>query len=385
MPKLIKLKSWTFIGSVAIAIGLFAGGYFARGYVVERGAKIDPSSLKEVESALVSKFDGPIDNAKLLDGAKEGLVAAAGDPYTVFLTRANAKTLADDLNGTLSGIGAEVGTRNKQLTVISPVPGTPAAVAGLRSGDTILKINGADPVGLTLDEAVSKIRGPKGSKVTLTISRNNGTPYDVVITRDNITVPSVNSSIKPGGVGYIQVVRFGANTGAKVDQAASDLTAQGVKKFVLDLRDDPGGYLDQAVKVASEFVGADKLIVEERHAGVSTGKEYAASGGKLVGLPVVVLINAGSASASEIVAGALHDDINAKLVGIKSFGKGSVQAILNLSGGAELKVTVAHWYTPNGININKEGIKPDVSIELTPDDFSAGRDPQLDKALEMLK
>ncbi len=153
----------------------------------------------------------------------------------------------------------------------------------------------------------------------------------------------------------------------------------------MDLRDDPGGYLEEAVKVASEFVKGDKLVVEERHGGVSTSKEYATSGGKLVGLPVVVLINGGSASASEIVAGALHDDIGAKLVGVKSFGKGSVQEIVNLSGGAQLKVTVAHWYTPKGVNINKEGIKPDIKVDLTQEDFSAGRDPQLDKALELLK
>lgn len=385
MSKEIKLKSSTIVVAGVIAASLFGGGYEARSYIATRNAKIDPSSLKEVEAALLRKFDGSIDSSKLLDGAKEGLVAAAGDPYTVYLNKANAKSLSDDLQGTLSGIGAEVGIRNKVLTVIAPVPGTPAAKAGLRSGDVIVKINGTDPAGLSLDEAVRKIRGPQGTKVTLNVSRSNGAPYDVVITRDNITVPSVNSSIKNDNVGYIQIVRFGADTGAKVDEAATDLLAKGAKKIILDLRDDPGGYLNEAVKVASEFVPADKLVVEERHNGISTGKEYSTAGGKLVGLPVIVLINAGSASASEIVAGAMHDNIGAKLVGIKSFGKGSVQEIVNLSGGGELKVTIAHWYTPHGVNINKEGIKPDEAVELTADDFGAGRDPQMAKALDLLK
>jgi carboxyl-terminal processing protease len=384
MSKVVKIKTGTIVAVGLVSAGLFFGGYFTRTFVATRGANINPASLKEVESALVNKFDGSVDRSKLLDGAKEGLVASVGDPYTVYLNPKNAKMLADDLKGSLSGIGAEVGIRNKLLTIIAPLPGTPAARSGLRSGDVVVKINNTDPTGLSLDEAVSKIRGPKGSKVTLNISRSNGKPFDVVIIRENITVPSVNHSMKAGEVGYIQIVRFGTDTADKVDRAAGELLAQGAKKFVLDLRDDPGGYLDEAVKVASIFLEANQLVVEERRGNVSTDKEYSTGGGKLIGKPVIVLINGGSASASEIVAGALHDNTGAKLVGIKSFGKGSVQEIVNLSGGAELKVTVAHWYTPKGININKEGIKPDIAIELSPEDFSAGRDPQLEKALELL-
>lgn len=330
-----------------------------------------------------SKYDGSLSGKSLLDDAKKGLVAATGDPYTVYLTDKEAKDLNNDLNGSLSGIGAEVGMRKNALTVIAPLDDSPAKKAGLLSGDVILKINNEDPSGLTLDEAVAKIRGPKGSQVKLTISRSNGNPQDITITRDDINVPSVKWSMK-SGVGYIQVVRFGQDTGAKVKQAAQELKGQGASKFVLDLRDDPGGYLDQAVIVGSQFVPSGE-IVEERKGNSSRDKQNATGDGQLLGKKTVVLINGGSASASEIVAGALQDHKVATLVGQKSFGKGSVQEIISLYDGASLKVTVAHWYTPNGKNISKEGIQPDVKVDMTPDDIQAGRDPQLDKALEMLK
>jgi carboxyl-terminal processing protease len=191
--------------------------------------------------------------------------------------------------------------------------------------------------------------------------------------------------MKDGNVAYIDITRFGTDTATLVDQAATELKAQGATKVILDLRNDGGGYLDAGVSVASQFLDGGKPVVEERTGGKSTNKLIAANGGKLIGLPAVVLINGGSASASEIVSGALHDNKVAKLVGEQSFGKGSVQEIKDLPDGAQLKVTVAHWYTPNGININKAGITPDVIVKLTPDDFNANRDPQLDKALDMLK
>ncbi|HEX3082595.1 MAG TPA: S41 family peptidase [Candidatus Saccharimonadia bacterium] len=347
---------------------------------------IDFSSLNSIYGLLQRNFDGKLDKQKVLDGAKAGLVAAGGDPYTVYMDAKSAKDLSDNLNGKLSGIGAEIGIKNNVLTVIAPIDDTPAAKAGLRTGDLIAKINNEDTTGMDVDTAVSKIRGQAGTKVTLKLVRQGvQDAFDVTITRAEITVKSVNWSLKNGNVGYINITRFGEDTASLIDQAAADLKSKGATKIILDLRNDGGGYLDAGVAVASEFLPQGKTIVSERTDGKTTNTLTASAGGKLVGLPTVVLINGGSASASEIVAGALHDNKAARLEGEKSFGKGSVQEIKDLPGGSQLKVTVAHWYTPGGININKEGIKPDVEVKLTTDDFNANRDPQLDKALELLK
>lgn len=344
----------------------------------------DFSSLNSIYGLMQRNFDGTVNDQKALDGAKAGLVASGGDPYTVYMTADEAKNLSNELTGKFSGIGAEIGIKNNILTIIAPIDDTPAARAGLRAQDLIAKINNEDTTGMSVDTAVSKIRGTKGTQVTLKIVRAGEDPKDITITRDDITVPSVKWSVKNGNVGYIDVSRFGPDTASLVDQAATELKAKGATKIILDLRNDPGGYLDAGVAVASEFLPTGKLVVEERTGGKSTNKLNAADGGKLLGLPTVVLINGGSASASEIVAGALHDNGVAKLLGETSFGKGSVQEIKDLPDGAQLKVTVAHWYTPGGVNINKAGIKPDVETKLTTADFNAGSDPQLDAALKLL-
>lgn len=349
--------------------------------------KVDFNSLNSIYGLMQRNFDGKIDDQKALDGAKAGLVAAGGDPYTAYLDAKSAKALSDSLGGKLSGIGAEIGIKNNILTVIAPIEGTPAAKAGLKTGDLIAKINNEDTTDMTVETAVSKIRGEAGTKVTLKLVRT-GTPdpFEVTITRADITVPSVTSSLKNGNVAYIKISRFGTDTADLVDKAAESLKSQGATKVVLDLRSDPGGYLDAGVAVASQFLPEGKTVVSERKDGKQQGSPMvAAKGGKLIGLPAIVLIDEGSASASEIVAGALHDNKAARLVGEKSFGKGSVQEIKNLPDGAQLKVTIAHWYTPGGVNINKEGIKPDVEVKMGNEDFNAGRDPQLDKALELLK
>jgi carboxyl-terminal processing protease len=346
----------------------------------------DFSSLNDIYGLMQRNFDGSIDDTKAVDGAKAGLVAAGGDPYTTYLTSKEAKDLNDSLTGKLSGIGAEIGMKGGVITVIAPIDDTPAARAGIKAGDVIARINNEDTSNMSVDTAVSKIRGDKDTKVTLKLLRSGAEePIDVTITRDQITVPSVKWSLKNNNVAYINVTRFGPDTADLVDKAATDLKNQGATKVILDLRNDPGGYLDAGVAVASQFLDPGKLVVEERTGGKSTSKLTAQDGGKLRGLPTVVLINGGSASASEIVAGALHDNKVAQLEGEKSFGKGSVQEIKNLPDGAQLKVTVAHWYTPGGVNINKEGIKPDVETKLTTDDYNTNRDPQLDKALDLLK
>lgn len=342
----------------------------------------DFSSLNDLQATLERKFDGDVDATKALNGAKAGLVDSVGDPYTTFLTKEQAQELSDDLKGNLSGIGAEIGFRNKVLSVIAPIANTPAAKAGLQAKDMIIKIDGKDPSGLSLEEAVGKIRGEAGSTVTLTIVRDGGAPFDVKIVRANISVPSVTYK-KEGDVGIITVSRFGEDTVEKVKQAAADLDTQGATKYVLDLRNNGGGYLQAAVGVSSVFMD-NKVVVEERKNGKTIDKLSTSGGGTLVGKPLVVLINSGSASASEIVAGALQDQGVAKLVGEKSFGKGSVQEIIDLAGGAQLKVTVAHWFTPKGRGIDKSGIAPDVEVKMTEADVNASNDPQLQKAKELL-
>lgn len=344
--------------------------------------KGDFSALSKVQSLLEEKFDGTIDPKKLLEGAKSGMAAATGDQYTTYLNAEEAKQLTDDLNGKLSGIGAEIGLKDSMLIVVAPLPGSPAEAAGLRAGDVIAQIDGQDSAGLTVTQAVLKIRGEAETTVKLGIVRNSK-PVIIKIKRQLIDVPSVKSSMK-GKVGYIQISRFASDTGAKLAEAAEDLKAKGATGFLLDLRNDPGGYLDTAVDVASQFLAKGKVVVEEKRFGKTEKILKAEGGGKLTGVPVVVLINGGSASASEIVAGALQDQGRATVAGTDSFGKGSVQDLINLDGGAQLKVTIAHWFTPKGRSITKEGIKPDVKIE-QPNDGNSLSDPQLEQALKLLK
>lgn len=352
--------------------------------------QLDTTLLFRVQSILEQKFDGEIDTKKQSEGAVAGSVAALGDPYTVYLDEKSNQELSSDLKGELSGIGVEVGQKNGKLTVIAPIDGTPAAKAGIRSGDYIAAIDGVDSRTLTVDEAVTKIRGEKGTKVKLTIVRGSEQPKEIEITRELINVPSVSYEMKPGNIGYIKIRRFGDDTSALVRSAASTLKSQGAKAVVVDVRDNPGGYLQTSVEVASQFM-SEGVVVEERSKHSKDKALSAQAGGLMTDIPVILLVNNGSASASEILAGALKDNNRAKLVGEKTYGKGSVQEVVCLSGntlfgsdckGAALKVTVAHWYTPDGVNISKEGIKPDIEVKLTNEDYDAGRDPQLEKALE---
>lgn len=336
----------------------------------------------KIRDLLYKKYDGDIDSTKLVEGSKAGLVASLGDPYTTYLDAKASKELADDLKGTLSGIGIEIGIKNNKLTVIAPIDGTPAALAGLKSGDTIAAIDGVDASTYTLDEAVTKIRGNKGTEVKLTIVRGSSSPKELKITRDTINVPSVKSEIKDGNIGYIKIRRFSEDTTSLMTQAANQFTSAKVHSVVIDLRDDPGGYLDSSVTVTSQFLKSG-TVVEERSKFKDNKKLSATGSGQLTDIPVVVLINGGSASAAEIMAGALHDNNRATLVGEKTYGKGSVQEVVGLDKGANLKITVAHWYTPKGINISKEGIKPDIEIKNPATETNPANDPQLNKALEI--
>ncbi len=380
------------LSGVVVAVVFFTAGQIAPQVVPPSWSlgynRLDFNNLNDTYRLLQSRFDGHINPSNVMDGARAGLVASAGDPYTVYLPAAQAKSLNSQLSGSLSGIGAEVDIKNNVVTVIAPVAGMPAASAGLEPDDIIAAINGADTSSMTLDQAVAAIRGKAGTKVTLTIERGSVTK-DYTITRQNITVPSVTWSMKAetngtSDIGYINISEYGTDTSAKIGQAASDLKGKGAKKIILDLRNNPGGYLDAAVTVVSQFTQPDVTVVNEKHGGQIVQTLQSQGTGPLVGLPVVVLINGGSASAAEITAGALRDDIHATLIGQKSFGKGSVQEIDNLPGGAELKVTVAHWFTPSGQGIDHIGITPKIVVPMTQANIDAGQDPQMDKAIAQL-
>lgn len=347
---------------------------------------VDLNQFWQVFDEIKAKYvKQPVSDKELITGAMQGLVAALNDPYSLFLPPQQASDFTSDLAGELEGIGAEIGVKNNQLMVISPIPETPAEKAGLKPGDAILFINKESTAGMDAGTAVTKIRGKAGTQVTLAIMRSGWTKSkDIVITRQKITVPSVTFKMKPGNIAYIQVLQFNDTTVDKFYNAIDEVKKNKARGIVLDLRNNPGGYLDSAIAMASEWV-KDGVIVSEKGMQNATTMHETAGKHRLAGLKTVVLINKGSASASEIVAGALQDHKAATLVGEKSFGKGSVQDYENFPDGSALKITVAEWFTPNGKNINKEGITPDV---LVPENFATdkiGVDKPLDKALEILK
>ncbi len=330
-----------------------------------------------------------VDKNKLKDrdlfyGSLEGLAAATKDPYTVFMNPELTGEFYEDLSGTFEGIGAEIGLRDDMITVVAPLDGMPAQKAGLRSSDKIYAIDGESALGLSVTQAVKKIRGPKGTEVTLTIIRGEEKPFDVKIVRDRIVVASVKTEMRSDGFYVIKISNFNDDTQNLFNQAVADILIKQPKGIVLDLRNNPGGYLDTAVDIAGDWIKEGPIVAEQY--GENRRSEHFSNGrARLASFPTVVLINEGSASASEIVAGALRDYKKATVIGAKSFGKGSVQTIKDLSDGSSLKVTVAHWLTPAGDYINDTGIEPSIKIELTEDDINKDRDPQLNRALEFLK
>lgn len=326
-----------------------------------------------------------IKNKDLFYGSLKGMAAAADDPYTVFMDPTTAKEFADDLAGTFEGIGAEVGMRNDIVTVIAPLDGMPAQKAGLRAGDKIYAIDGTSTIGLTVDEAVRAIRGKKGTQVKLTILRgSNAKSQDISITRDIIIVKSVKTEMRSDGIFVIKVTNFNDDTLNLFNAAVSETLLKSPKGIILDLRNNPGGYLDTAVAMASEWIDGGPVVVEQF--GENKRNEYPSNGrARLKNIPTVVLVNGGSASASEIVAGALRDYKKATLVGEQTYGKGSVQTLQDLSDGSSLKITIAKWLTPAGDFINEKGLTPNVVIKLEQKDIDKNVDPQMNKALEILK
>jgi carboxyl-terminal processing protease len=325
----------------------------------------------------------PVSDTKLFYGALAGIIAALDDPYSVFLNPEVAEKFQQELKGTFEGIGAEIGIKNDQLTIIAPLPDTPAFRAGLKSGDKILAIDGKDTTGMALDYAVSLIRGPKGTEVILTIWREGWEkPKEIKIVRDKIELVSVKWEMKDK-IAYIAINHFNEDTSRRFNAAVNEILMANPKGIILDLRNNPGGFLETAVDVAGEWIENNVVVIEKTREGEK--KPRKSSGlARLQNLKTVVLINQGSASASEIVAGTLQDYKKATLVGKKTFGKGSVQNLELLRDGSAVKITVSEWLTPNERQIDKEGIQPDIEIDLTEEDYNAGRDPQLDKAIEIL-
>lgn len=353
---------------------------------------VDYSLLTDAINILEKQYiDKPVDQQKILYGAISGAVSAAGDPYTTYFNPTQLNDFQTNLKGSFEGIGAEVGQVNGNIVVIAPLDGSPAQKAGLKAKDIIAAVDGQSTASWSVDQAVTKIRGPKGTQVTLTIVRQGESkPFDVKITRDQITVKSVkwqyqtvkDASGKDKKIAVVSISQFGDDTTPLFTQAVNDILKNNVDGIVLDLRNNPGGYLQSAVDVASNWVSLDTTVVTEAHSD-GTSQVYKAEGNnRLTGIKTVVLINGGTASAAEILSGALHDYKIAELIGEKSFGKGSVQELFNLKDGSAVKVTIAKWITPGGVNLNHNGLDPDVPVTLTQDQVNAGQDPQMDSALK---
>lgn len=336
---------------------------------------LDLAVVQKAYRELKANYDGTVDSSVLADGAARGMVAAVGDRYTIFMDKTEAEQFSKELSGEVTGIGCELGVRNDAATVVRVLENSPAAQAGLLAGDQFISVNDSSVEGLDSSEVASKIRGPEGTTVKVAVKRGEETK-NFSITRAKLSDPSVRSSVE-NGIGTLTITRFDANTAALTRQAAQGFVAQGVKGVILDLRDDGGGYLDAAQDVASLWL-RDKVIVTEKTNNTVTGTIRTKGEPVLENIKTVVLVNGGSASASEIVAGALQDHKAATLIGEKTYGKGTVQKLIDLPDGRQLKVTIARWFTPNGKNITKEGIAPDTVVQLTSDDRNAGRDPQLE-------
>jgi carboxyl-terminal processing protease len=329
---------------------------------------------------------GNAQDQDLVYGSVRGLVNALKDPYTVFFPPVEAKKFEEDVKGSFGGIGAEIGARDEQLVVIAPLKDSPVEAAGLRAKDKILAVNGTSTDGLGVNEAVSKIRGEIGTKVTLLILRNGWEkPKEFSITRAQIKVPTLDWDVKEGNILHLKFYAFNENAPSLFYRAVADGAARGAKGMILDMRNNPGGYLDVATYLAGWFLPKGDVIVKED---VRVGEDtvFLADGnGSLKNFPVVVLVNGGSASASEILAGALRDNRGIKLVGEKTFGKGTVQEIQNLKDGSSLKITIARWLTPNGTAIDKNGLVPDYEVKPSEEDITNDNDVQLKKASEILK
>ena len=341
-----------------------------------------------VASSTPVASSSPNGNQERVWGMIEGLAASLDDPYTFFLPPSENEQFASDMSGSFEGVGMEVAVKDKVLTVVSPLKGTPAERAGLRSGDLLLKINDESTQGMDVAEAVKKIRGPKGTVVTFMVLRDGwNAQREIKVTRDVINIPVVTTTARADGIFVIEVATFTSSSPDLFRNALREFVKSGDTKLILDLRGNPGGYLGAAVDMASWFLPLGKVIVTEDYAGHAPNIVHRSLGYNIFSsnLKMVVLVDRGSASASEILADALRAHGVAKLVGTNTFGKGSVQELVEITPETALKITVARWLAPDGVHIPPDGITPDVEVKISEEDIKAEKDPQLDKAIELVR
>ncbi|MDD5739072.1 MAG: S41 family peptidase [Candidatus Pacebacteria bacterium] len=336
---------------------------------------------RRLEATYIDKTK--IDYKKMVYGATQGMVKAIGDPYTTYFTPNETESFNEELNGQYQGVGMVVGIKDEQLTVVSPFKGTPAEQAGIKAGDKILKIEDVFTQDITIEEAVKIIKGKPGTSVKLLIQRDDWVePKEFTLQRATITIPTLELTEKDGGVAVVKMYQFNKILTSEFAKAANEILNNGDKKIIIDLRDNPGGYLEVSQEIAGWFLNKGEVVVIQDEGTDKEKKQYLSEGpSTFVNYPVVVLINEGSASASEILAGALRDNRNIKLVGAKSFGKGSVQEQIDLSDKSSLKVTIAKWFTPNGTSLDKNGLDPDYLVS---SNATSSLDAQMDKALEII-
>lgn len=345
--------------------GILFERYGAGGPALEFAPGTDTSNFGKVKRLIGENYVQPVSDGQLVTGAIKGLVEGTGDPYSEYLTKDEATALNQALDGTVEGVGIEIGLKNDAVTVIAPLPGSPAARAGILAGDIVISVDGEPVSGRDLDEVAKKIRGPKGSTVKLEVrTPGQATPRPLTLTRDTVKAASLNLVYRDtptGQVAVLQVARFGNDTKQELDRAIGDIQSKKPRGVVLDLRSNPGGFLEGAITLTSVFLSSGDVVREQFAKGKSETRSVGKDG-RLANVPLAVLVDRGSASASEITAGALRDNKSTALVGEKTYGKGSVQELKELGGGAVLKLTIAEWLTPKGTSISKQGLKPDVEV-----------------------
>ena len=395
-----KKLIYVLVGIPAIILALFIGVYIGShsSATVNRSDLVDQSLVTSDKFQIFWKAWQILDNkfvtaaSSTVDskiyGAIQGLASSYGDPYTVFFPPEEAKAFAEDIAGNFQGVGMEIGIKDKQLQVVAPIKDSPAFNAGVKTGDLILKIDGTSTMDMSVDEAVKLIRGPKGSTVKINFLPVGGTkPVDKNITRDVINIPTLDTDTKPGGIFVIRLYSFTADSPDLFRNALRQFVASGDHKLILDLRGNPGGYLDAAWDMASWFLPAGKTVVTEDFGSNKEPQVYRSKGYNIFNnnLQMMILVDNGSASAAEILAGALKENGIAKLVGVKTFGKGSVQELVSLTSDTSLKVTIARWLTPSGHNLSHDGLDPDYNVEITDKDVASKTDSQMNKAVDLLK